>query len=726
MHLRIAIVRIAYAVVIVAGASSAHSVASANATVMVGDGTAECRLISGTGQENAAGTGLATATESCPTAPLLDCQAWQAASVAAVTTLVDNGPSNNRIDIVLLGDGYTSSELGAYHAHAAALLDKMFNPASPEPNQPFAAYAGYFNVHRVDVVSAASGIDNVPGSDTPCVETALDMGFRPQAGVSIYIDIGKTACAGSAAPAMDLTIALANITQYGAGIFSASNLVTVSGNHSYAGQATLHELGHCLGGLADEYFAAGTHYTGPEPREPNVSIYPAPLLLANQAKWFRWLDVAGVGSFEGAYYREFGIYRPTADSLMRTYFVPFGPVNSEQLVINFYCHRYSDPTSRRRLVRPIDDATPSSPMPLPADTTFFVRPVQPTDHSLDVQWFLDGTEVPAATGSEFVPPAECMDQGVHQVSVEVVDNTPWVRDEDARRDWMTETRQWQVEAVADCNGNRIPDSDDIAAGSSRDVNGNGVPDECEADCDANGVRDLCDIAAGRAFDCNHNRVPDSCDIRAGTSDDFDGNGVPDECDPDCNENGIADHREIALGMSADCDGNGVPDGCDIGTGVLPDCNSNGVPDVCDVRDGTSADWNGNGVPDECDDCNGNQVPDRNDIASGVSRDCNGNHVPDECDIGSGASTDVNGNGVPDSCECQRPAQDTDGDGDVDLTDFASFMVCFNGPNRGRPPRAEPLRCVCLDSDGDRDVDLIDFAEFQRCFNGPDRPTHCGT
>ena len=31
----------------------------------------------------------------------------------------------------------------------------------------------------------------------------------------------------------------------------------------------------------------------------------------------------------------------------------------------------------------------------------------------------------------------------------------------------------------DCNGNGIPDADDIAAGTSQDCNGNGIPDECE-------------------------------------------------------------------------------------------------------------------------------------------------------------------------------------------------------------------------------------------------------
>jgi endonuclease/exonuclease/phosphatase family metal-dependent hydrolase len=66
--------------------------------------------------------------------------------------------------------------------------------------------------------------------------------------------------------------------------------------------------------------------------------------------------------------------------------------------------------------------------------------------------------------------------------------------------------------------------------------------------------------------------------------------------------------------------------------------------------------------------------------------------------------------------CHNPRFDYDADNDVDLNDFASLQVCFNGPNR-------PVSsgCACLDSDGDADVDLTDFAAFQKCFNGPNHP-----
>ncbi|MFQ5805429.1 MAG: hypothetical protein ACE5I3_03150, partial [Phycisphaerae bacterium] len=168
-----------------------------------------------------------------------------------------------------------------------------------------------------------------------------------------------------------------------------------------------------------------------------------------------------------------------------------------------------------------------------------------------------------------------------------------------------------------------------------------LPEECEPspvrpspgpDCNGNGIPDVNDVADGTSEDCNTNGVPDECDITDGRSEDVNGNGIPDECEPDCN-------------------GNGIPDDWDISRGTGLDCNTNGIPDECDIADGRSEDVNGNGIPDECEpDCNGNGIPDDWDISHGTSRDCNGNGVPDECDITDGTSNDVNGNGIPDECE----------------------------------------------------------------------------
>ncbi|HEY3246298.1 MAG TPA: hypothetical protein VGM03_23385 [Phycisphaerae bacterium] len=65
--------------------------------------------------------------------------------------------------------------------------------------------------------------------------------------------------------------------------------------------------------------------------------------------------------------------------------------------------------------------------------------------------------------------------------------------------------------LPDCNSNGVADMQDIAAGTSIDVNANGLPDECEADCNQNGLPDSFEIANGSAADVDTDGVPDECE-----------------------------------------------------------------------------------------------------------------------------------------------------------------------------------------------------------------------
>jgi len=56
--------------------------------------------------------------------------------------------------------------------------------------------------------------------------------------------------------------------------------------------------------------------------------------------------------------------------------------------------------------------------------------------------------------------------------------------------------------------------------------------------------------------------------------------------------------------------------------------------------------------------------------------------------------------------------DYDGDGDVDLNDFATFALCYRGPSVTTPPHGcSEQEFSCSDFDGDGDADLADFATF---------------
>ena len=101
----------------------------------------------------------------------------------AQTTVIveENGPAENRVDIVILGDGYTAEQIGDFAVDAAALAERFLSEA------PFDEYRSYFNVRRIEVISNESGADHperaisrTPGSSThrPAHQQSLDQRYR--------------------------------------------------------------------------------------------------------------------------------------------------------------------------------------------------------------------------------------------------------------------------------------------------------------------------------------------------------------------------------------------------------------------------------------------------------------------------------------------------------------------------------------------------------------------
>ncbi len=390
-------------------------------------------------------------------------------------TIIDSGPSDNRIDVVFVGDGYQAGQLGLYASHTMNAIDDMF------ALEPFASYASYFNVHRVDVVSTDSGVDNDPNQGVSRT-TALDMGFWCS-GIErlLCVNVGKALLAARSAPQVDQIAALANSTRYGGAGYTSSNLATCSGGNSAAAQVMVHEFGHSVGDLADEYdYGGSSTYTGPEPSERNVSIYDAGQMAALDTKWADWLGVSQsgfdgpVGTYEGAYYSVNGIYRPSNNSMMRSLGRPFNLPSAEGLILSFYDN-----------VDPIDDATPNDTVLGPYDLVF-VTPVEPVGHDLDITWRLNSTPMALSEPELALCPLQ-LQPGVYVLSVTVVDNTPLVRDEQARAARMSETRQWVVQVdlpPADRNADGLVDFfdvqdflDDFAVRDpSADLNSDGVID----------------------------------------------------------------------------------------------------------------------------------------------------------------------------------------------------------------------------------------------------------
>jgi hypothetical protein len=347
---------------------------------------------------------------------------------AAHTTIWNNGNSDNRVDVVFLGDGYTASQLGTlYTQHIDSMLDHMFF----EGEDPFPRYRNFFNVHRVDLVSNQSGADIPPLGVFR--DTALDSRyyFDGETDRLLYVNDAKALTVmfnefrnGPFAP--EMRIVTVNSTRYGGG--GGAFAVYAGGNHS-APEVALHELGHSFSGLADEYGGRPGAYPGIEPIEPNITTDPT------GQKWEQWLGynqpgVGVIGAYEGGGYYDQGVYRPSLDSKMRSLGSPFDAVSREQIILDIY-----------EYVDPLDAWLPNAAV-VDGDDPLWVDVVDPD--VIEVSWYVDGKLIKAAHGEAFSLRDHGFGNGQYQVTALAQDDTDWVR---IRRDELQQSICWNVQIV---------------------------------------------------------------------------------------------------------------------------------------------------------------------------------------------------------------------------------------------------------------------------------------
>jgi regulation of enolase protein 1 (concanavalin A-like superfamily) len=353
-----------------------------------------------------------------------------------LVTMQSNGMSSNRIDVVLVGDGYTGAELAKFSSDAVVFAEKLFGES------PFEQYRPYFNVHLVPVVSAESGADH-PASGI-FKDTALGA-FYDCSGITRLICVDWTAVNDVLARSVsfeqrDIVIVLVNDPEYG----GSGGSIAVSSTHPDGYDVVLHEVGHSFGLLADEYdIGPPACDATAEPIEPNVTM------KTNRAevKWRRWIGPATSvptstfnpsepGLYNGAKYCGTGMYRSTVDSKMRSLYRPFEQVNTEQLVKRMY-----------NVVSPIDRYSPANSLVTTRGVVAFsVVPLAPASHALTVRWELDGVEV-STTHATSVD-TRTLANGNHLLRVTVSDPTALVIDDPDQL--LRDGRTWtiRVDSVA--------------------------------------------------------------------------------------------------------------------------------------------------------------------------------------------------------------------------------------------------------------------------------------
>jgi hypothetical protein len=185
-----------------------------------------------------------------------------------VRTIVNQGPTDNRIDLTIVGDGYTEKEKQRFFEDAKRLTDDMF------VGQTFASYLPLFNVHAVFVPSNESGLTDVERKDT-----ALSLYRSPQGSKRGVIPGDRRAAerAIALAPDTDYPILVANDDFYG-GLGGRYAITTRS--HNSGTMVLRHELGHNFGNVGEEYDGGQVYSGANHSRSANLP-------------WQQWIDGEG-------------------------------------------------------------------------------------------------------------------------------------------------------------------------------------------------------------------------------------------------------------------------------------------------------------------------------------------------------------------------------------------------------------------------------------------------
>jgi len=262
-------------------------------------------------------------------------------SIIGATKFIDHGPDAERLNLVIIAEGFTLAEQDAFNNYAQQLVNSLFAFA------PFDSFNAAMNVWRLNVASNQAGADENPPCDPEGVGVFVDTYFDASfcnSGIErlLLVNQGLTIITlNNHVPSWDYALVIVNSPIYGG---AGGQVATTSLAGSWE-QIVIHELGHTAFGLADEYeYWAGCgvdsdrdNHPAAEPSEPNVTtktvladikwkdlILPAtPLPTTNNANCDfcdpqpNPFGPQKVGLYEGAHYYHCDAYRPQYNCMMR-------------------------------------------------------------------------------------------------------------------------------------------------------------------------------------------------------------------------------------------------------------------------------------------------------------------------------------------------------------------------------------------------------------------------
>lgn len=180
------------------------------------------------------------------------------------------GDPEAKVDLLVLGDGYTLEERPKFEQDARRLLDLLFATA------PFQGHRQAFNLWGLCPAAAQSGISRP--STGRHRRSPLGCSYDAFGSERYVLTFENKALrdAASWAPYEFIAILVNGGTYGGGGILG--QYATVASDNAYAPYLFIHEFAHHFAGLADEYYtsevAYGTGQERLEPWEPNATADP--------------------------------------------------------------------------------------------------------------------------------------------------------------------------------------------------------------------------------------------------------------------------------------------------------------------------------------------------------------------------------------------------------------------------------------------------------------------
>lgn len=397
--------------------------------------------------------------------------------VAAVVPLPgwSHGDPANRVDILVVGDGYTAGEESQFDADALTVIEGMFSIT------PYAEYRNYVNVQALFVASNESGADQPP-YDADCTQYAREQTCCGDTGASsaipasvdtafdatfcsynlqrlLTVSSGKVLTAAAAAPDWDQVLVIVNTARYGGsgGSFSVISL------HDSAVEIAQHEYGHTFSRLADEY---ASPYPGYGPCSDVISALPAcELNVTDQTtrevvKWQKWIDATqpvpsssappvatNAGLWEGARYLASGMYRQGYSCIMRALGRPFCDVAAEAYAMRLYQGAWGAPVGGIDLIEPGSETPPpGNSVEAYPGVTHSARVLGPLGGpDVSYRWVLDDVEVSSGTAApgDIVSYSMSTTSGLHTLKLYITDNSAILHP--TTRPSLVRSRTWNVE-----------------------------------------------------------------------------------------------------------------------------------------------------------------------------------------------------------------------------------------------------------------------------------------